>query len=143
MAPSLGLADAIVELTATGSTLLLNDLRPIATILESEAVLAGHPDAMADPAKRANIDRLMMRIGAVQAAKRYKYLMMNAPESALPAIRAVVPGLKAPTIVPLADPGWVAVHTAVEEDAFWESIERLRAAGATEILVSSLEKLLL
>ena len=143
VAPSLGLADAIVELTATGSTLLLNDLRPIATILESEAVLAAHPEAMADPAKRANIDRLMMRIGAVQAAKRYKYLMMNAPEAALPAIRAVVPGLKAPTIVPLADPGWVAVHTAVEEDAFWESIERLRAAGATEILVSSLEKLLL
>ena len=88
----LGLADAIVELTATGSTLLLNDLRPIATILESEAVLAAHPDAMADPAKRANIDRLLMRIDAVRAAKRYKYLMMNAPSRALPAIRAVVPG---------------------------------------------------
>ena len=143
VAPSLGLADAIVELTATGSTLLLNDLRPMATILESEAVLAANPAAMADPAKRANIDRLIMRIDAVRAAKRYKYLMLNAPEEALPAIRAVVPGLKAPTIVPLADPGWVAVHTAVEEDAFWESIERLRAAGATEILVSSLEKLLL
>jgi ATP phosphoribosyltransferase len=143
VAPSLGLADAVVELTATGSTLLLNDLRPLATILESEAVLAANPAAMTDPAKRANIDRLVMRIDAVRAAKRYKYLMMNAPEDALPAIRAVVPGLKAPTIVPLADPGWVAVHTAVEEDAFWESIERLRAAGATEILVSSLEKLLL
>lgn len=143
VAPSLGLADAIVELTATGSTLLLNDLRPLATILESEAILAANPAAMADPAKRANIDRILMRIDAVRAAKRYKYLMMNAPEDALPAIRAVVPGLKAPTIVPLADPGWVAVHTAVEEDAFWESIERLRAAGATEILVSSLEKLLL
>lgn len=143
VAPSLGLADAIVELTATGSTLMLNDLRQIGTILESEAVLAASPDAMIDPGKRANIDRLMMRMNAVQAAKRYKYLMMNAPEEALPAIRAVVPGLKAPTIVPLADPGWVAVHTAVEEDVFWESIERLRAAGATEILVSSLEKLLL
>lgn len=143
VAPSLGLADAIVELTATGSTLLLNDLRQIATILESEAVLAASPASMDDPHKRPNIDRLMMRINAVQAAKRYKYLMMNAPEAALPAIRAVVPGLKAPTIVPLADPGWVAVHTAVEEDVFWESIERLRAAGATEILVSSLEKLLL
>lgn len=143
VAPSLGLADAIVELTATGSTLLLNDLRPLATILESEAVLAANPTSLADPAKRANVDRLLMRIDAVRAAKRYKYLMMNAPEAALPAIRAVVPGLKAPTIVPLADPGWVAVHTAVEEDAFWESIERLRAAGATEILVSSLEKLLL
>lgn len=143
VAPSLGLADAIVELTATGSTLLLNDLRRVSTILESEAVLAASPDALNDPAKRANIDRLLMRVRAVQAAKRYKYLMMNAPEEALPAIRAVVPGLKAPTIVPLADPGWVAVHTAVEEDAFWESIEKLRAAGATEILVSSLEKLLL
>jgi ATP phosphoribosyltransferase len=143
VAPSLGLADAIVELTATGSTLLLNDLRPLATILESEAVLAASPNSLTDPAKRPNIDRLLMRIDAVRAAKRYKYLMMNAPEAALPAIRAVVPGLKAPTIVPLADPGWVAVHTAVEEDAFWESIERLRAAGATEILVSSLEKLLL
>lgn len=143
VAPSLGLADAIMELTATGSTLLLNDLRQITTVLESEAVLAASPSSMNDPRKRANIDRLMMRINAVQAAKRYKYLMMNAPEEALPAIRAVVPGLKAPTIVPLADPGWVAVHTAVEEDAFWESIERLRAAGATEILVSSLEKLLL
>lgn len=143
VAPSLGLADAIVELTATGSTLLLNDLRQIYTILESEAVLAASPESMADPAKRANIDRLVMRINAVQVAKRYKYLMMNAPISALPAIRAVVPGLKAPTIVPLADEGWVAVHTAVEEEAFWESIERLRAAGATEILVSSLEKLLL
>ncbi|MBA3449921.1 MAG: ATP phosphoribosyltransferase [Chloroflexia bacterium] len=143
VAPSLGLADAIVELTATGSTLLLNDLRPLATILTSEAVLAVNPSALADPAKRVNIDRLLLRIDAVRAAKRYKYLMMNAPEAALPAIRAVVPGLKAPTIVPLADPGWVAVHTAVEEDAFWESIEKLRAAGATEILVSSLEKLLL
>jgi len=143
VAPSLGLADAIVELTATGSTLMLNDLRQIVTILESEAVLAASPDAMNDPGKRTNIDRLMMRMNAVQAAKRYKYLMMNAPEEALPSIRAVVPGLKAPTIVPLADPGWVAVHTAVEEDVFWESIERLREAGATEILVSSLEKLLL
>ncbi len=143
VAPSLGLADAVVELTATGSTLMLNDLRPIATVLESEAVLAAHPAALDDPHRRALIDRLLLRVNAVRAAKRYKYLMMNAPETALPAIRAVVPGLKAPTIIPLADPGWVAVHTAIEEDAFWESIERLRAAGATEILVSSLEKLML
>ncbi len=143
VAPSLGLADGVVELTATGSTLLLNDLRSIHTILESEAVLVANPVALADPGRRVNIDRILMRIDAVRAAKRYKYLMMNAPESALPAIRAVVPGLKAPTVVPLADPGWVAVHTAVEEEAFWESIERLRAAGATEILVSSLEKLML
>jgi len=90
---------------------------------------------MADPTRRANIDRLLLRIRAVREARRFKYVMMNAPESALPAIRAVVPGLKSPTIIPLADPGWVAVHTAIEEEAFWESIERLREAGATEILV--------
>ena len=143
VAPSLGLADAVVELTATGSTLLLNDLRPIHTVLESQAVLVANTASLADPAKRANIDRLLMRLNAVRAAKRYKYVMMNAPESALPAIRQVVPGLKAPTVVPLADPGWVAVHTALEEEQFWESIEKLRAAGATEILVSSLEKLML
>jgi ATP phosphoribosyltransferase len=143
VAPSLGLADAIVELTATGSTLLLNDLRPIATILESQAVLVANPEALADPVRRENIDRILMRIKAVRAARRYKYVMMNAPVAALPAIREVVPGLKSPTIVPLAEEGWVAVHTAIEEDTFWESIERLRAAGASEILVSSLDKLLL
>jgi len=106
-------------------------------------VLVANRNAMNDPERRANIDRLLMRIRAVRAARRYKYVMMNAPVSALPAIREVVPGLKAPTIVPLAVEGWVAVHTAIEEDAFWESIERLRAAGASEILVSSLDKLLL
>jgi ATP phosphoribosyltransferase len=143
VAPSLGLADAIVELTATGSTLLLNDLRPITTILESQAVLVANKESYADPEKKVNIDRLVMRVNAVLAARRYKYVMMNAREEDLPAIRAVVPGLKSPTIVPLADPGWVAIHTAIEEEAFWESIERLRAAGASEILVSSLEKLLL
>ncbi len=143
VAPSLGLADAIVELTATGSTLLLNDLRPITTIHESQAALVANVEALADPPRRENIDRLLMRINAVRAARRYKYVMMNAPESALPAIRKVIPGLKSPTIVPLAEEGWVAVHTAIEEDTFWESIERLRAAGASEILVSSLDKLLL
>ncbi|MGH2535186.1 MAG: ATP phosphoribosyltransferase [Thermomicrobiales bacterium] len=143
VAPSLGLSDAIVELTATGSTLLLNDLRPVDTILESEAVLVANKAAMADREMRANIDRLLMRIKAVQAARRYKYVMMNAPESRLPEIRKVIPGLKAPTVVPLAEPGWVAVHTAIEEERFWEIIEQLREAGASEILVSSLEKLLL
>ena len=84
-----------------------------------------------------------MRIDAVKAARRYKYVMMNAPVDRLPEIRKVIPGLKAPTVVPLAVEGWVAVHTALEEDYFWDSIERLRAAGATEILVSPLDKLLL
>lgn len=143
VAPGLGLSDAIVELTATGSTLVLNDLRQIHTILESQAVLVANPASYADPEKRANIDRLLMRIDAVRAARRYKYVMMNAPVDKLEDIKRVIPGLKAPTIVPLAIDGWVAVHTAIEEDTFWEIIERLRAAGASEILVTSLDKLLL
>jgi ATP phosphoribosyltransferase len=141
--PALGVADAIVELTATGSSLQLNDLRSIHTILESEAVLVANNQAMADPAKRENIDRLLLRVRAVDAANKYKYIMMNAPESALASIRQVLPGLKSPTVVPLADPGWVAIHTAIKEDEFWEKIEQLRAAGASEILVSSLDKFLL
>jgi ATP phosphoribosyltransferase len=143
VAPTIGLADAIVDLTSTGSSLILNDLRPIATILESEAVLAANPAAMADEGKRATIERLRLRVRAVRAARRFKYLMMNAPEAALPEIKRVVPGLKSPTVIPLDVPGWVAVHAAVEEEVFWESVELLRAAGASEILVSSLEKLLL
>lgn len=143
MAPGLGLAEGIVELTATGSTLILNDLRQIHTILESEAVLVANKASLADPEKKQQIDRLLLRINAVRAARRFKYLMMNAPESALDDIKRIVPGLKAPTVVPLQIPGWIAVHMAIQEDVFWESIEQLRAAGATEILVSSLDKLLL
>lgn len=143
VAPILGLADAIVDLTSTGSSLILNDLRPMTTILESEAVLVAHPAALEDPERRASIDRLLLRVRAVRAARRFKYLMMNAPVSALEEIKSVVPGLKSPTVIPLDVPGWVAVHAAVEEEVFWESVERLRAAGASEILVSSLEKLLL
>lgn len=143
VAPALGVADAIVELTATGSSLQLNDLRPIHTVLESEAVLIANKAALADPVKHEQIDRLLLRISAVDAASKYKYIMMNAPESSLAAIRTILPGLKAPTVVPLADPGWVAIHTAIREDEFWEKIEQLRAAGASEILVSSLDKFLL
>ena len=142
-APALGLADAIVELTATGSTLILNDLRQIDTILESEAVLVANKQSLHDPEKRAEIDRLLLRINAVRAARRFKYLMMNAPVSALEDIKKIVPGLKSPTVIPLEIEGWVAIHMAIQEDIFWESIEQLRAAGATEILVSSLDKLLL
>lgn len=143
VAPALGVADAIVELTATGSSLQLNDLRAIETILDSEAVLIANRKSMQDPVKRENIDRLLLRVRAVDAANKYKYIMMNAPESALACIREVLPGLKSPTVVPLADPGWVAIHTAIREDDFWDKIEQLRSAGASEILVSSLDKLLL
>ncbi len=143
MTPALGIADAIADLTATGSSLLMHDLRPIATLLESEAVLVANPAALADAPRRATIERLLLRVRGVLAARRYKYVMMNAPRGALDAIRAIVPGLRAPTVVPLADPEWVAIHTVIEEGTFWEIIERLRAAGASEILVSPIEKLVM
>lgn len=141
VAPGLGLADAIVEITATGSTLLLNDLRPVETVLESQAALVANHDTLADPIKRANLDRLLMRIKAVAAGRRYKYVMMNAPAAALPQIRAILPGLKEPTVIPLTDPEWVAVHAGVKEETFWEVIEALHKAGASEILVAPIEKL--
>ena len=143
VAPALGVADAIVELTATGSSLQLNDLRPIHTILESEAVLVANKLALEDPFRGEQIERLITRVRAVQAANAYKYVMMNAPETALEAIREVLPGQKAPTVVPLADPGWVAVHSVIEEELFWEKIEQLKAAGASAILVSPIDKFLL
>jgi ATP phosphoribosyltransferase len=143
VAPALGLADAIVELTATGSSLQLNDLRAIHTILESEAVLITNHASINDPARRENIERLVLRMKAVDAARRFKYVMMNAPIANLNQIKEVLPGLKAPTVIPLDIPGWVAVHAAIEEDVFWDKIEQLRRAGASEILVSALDKLLL
>lgn len=143
MTPALGVADAIADLTATGSSLLQHDLRAIASIIDSEAVLVASPQALADEARAATISRLMLRIQGVLAARRFKYVMMNAPRDALDTIRGIVPGLRTPTIVPLADPAWVAVHTVVEEEVFWDVIERLRAAGASEILVTPIEKLVI
>lgn len=143
LTPAMGVADAIADLAATGSSLVLHDLRPIATILESEAVLAANPGALDDQRRRETIERLLLRVRGVLAARRFKYVMMNARRDALDAIRAVVPGLRMPTVVPLADPEWVAIHTVVEEAAFWEVIERLKAAGASEILVSPIEKLVM
>jgi ATP phosphoribosyltransferase len=143
MTPALGVADAIADLTATGSSLALHDLRPICSIMESEARLVAHPAALDDAQRRVLIERLLLRMRAVRVARRHKYVMMNAPRAALPAICELVPGLRAPTIMPLADPDWVALHTVVDEEAFWDVIERLRDIGASEILVSPIEKLVI
>jgi ATP phosphoribosyltransferase len=143
LAPALGVATAVVELTATGSTLRINDLRAVDTVLTSEATVVANPRSYETPARRRNIDRLLMRLRAVLAAKAHKYVMMNVPRTALERIEQVAPGMKSPTIVPLADPDWVAIHTAISEEFFWDIIEALREAGATEILVSPIEKLIL
>jgi len=141
--PALGVADAIADLTATGSSLILHDLRVVTKIADSEAVLITSPTALNDPLRKSIIDRFMLRLKSALAAKKYKYIMLNAPVTAMEAIRSIIPGLREPTVIPLADPAWVAVHTVLEEESFWEKIEQLQAAGASEILVAPIEKLVL
>jgi ATP phosphoribosyltransferase len=142
LTPTLGVATAIVELTATGSTLRLNDLREIDTVYTSEAVLIANAGALANPAKRKTIDRLCLRLKSAITATAYKYIMMNAPRSALAEIQTVTTGLKSPTIVDLADPEWVAVHAAIDAEQFWDIIERLRELGASGILVTPIESII-
>jgi len=139
--PSLDVADAICDLVSTGSTLRIHELVPIEVVLKSEAVLVGHPSSLEDPAKRALIDRLRARLRSHLLARKTKYVMMNAPEEALEEIQEILPGMKSPTVVPLARKGMIAVHTAVPEEFFWEVIEKLQGTGATDILVVPVEKM--
>ncbi len=143
LTPTLGVAQGIVELTATGSTLRVNDLRQIDTVYTSEAELIANPTALEDPDRSRTIDRLCVRFKAAIAARAYKYIMMNAPRSALEAIERTASGLKSPTVVALADPDWVAVHAAVDAERFWDIIEHLRDLGASEILVTPIESMIM
>ena len=143
LAPSLGVANGIVEITATGSSLALNDLVQIETILKSEAVLAANKHSLQHPYKAKNINRLLVRVRAALSAKEFKYLVMNVPRQNLDKVVAVVPGLKSPTVVPLNDPEWVGVHTVIRQDTFWEVIEQLKEAGAGGILVVPIEQIVL
>lgn len=141
--PAMDVADAIVDLSATGSTLELNDLRPIAEVYSSQAVLITNRRVLENSKKREKIDRLLTRIKAILKAKEVKYIMMNAPRAALAEIQQITPGLRAPTVVPLVDDDWVAVHAVVAEETFWEVVEKLRSIGAEGILVSPIEKMIL
>jgi ATP phosphoribosyltransferase len=143
LAPSLGVANAIVEITATGSSLALNDLAPIETIIKSEAVLAANKNSLQHPYKAKNINRLLVRVRAALSAQDFKYLVMNVPRENLAKVVAVVPGLKSPTVVPLNDPDWVGVHTVIRQDTFWEVIEQLKDAGAGGILVVPIEQIVM
>ena len=138
-APRLGLSDAIVDLVSTGSTASANGLRLIGTLLESQAVLVGTPAAV--EAKRELVERLQLMLGGVVAGRRRRYLMMNAPESALPAIRDVLPSMGAPSVIDLAEEGQIAVHAAVDVDELWNLLAPLKAAGASSILVLPVERL--
>lgn len=140
IAPGIGLADAICDLVSTGSTLLTNGLREVETVLKSEAVLARPQELSVE--KEALLQRLLFRIEAVQQASRNKYILLNAPNDRLSTIIALLPGIKSPTVLPLALPGWSSLHSVIEENQFWEVIEQLKLAGAEGILVVPIEKMI-
>jgi ATP phosphoribosyltransferase len=139
--PSLDVADAICDLVSTGSTLRMNDLEPIEVALRSEAMLIAHPLSLRDGRKKDLIDRLRIRLQGNIRARQTKYVMMNAPEAALGEIKQILPGMKSPTIVSLAEKGMIAIHAAVPEEFFWDVIEKLKKAGASDILVVPVEKM--
>jgi ATP phosphoribosyltransferase len=141
IAPSLGLADAIFDIVSTGSTLLANGLREVATVLESEAVLIANPAL--DAEKQDILNRLLFRIQANRNAKQHRYILLNAPNDQLDAIIRLLPGMKSPTVLPLAEPGWSSLHSVVREEIFWDVLEQLKLAGAQGILVAPLERMIL
>ncbi|MFH0770199.1 MAG: ATP phosphoribosyltransferase [Candidatus Peregrinibacteria bacterium] len=138
IAPALQVADAICDLVSTGSTLRTNRLTVLETVSRSQAMLIGKNKPIAK--KRKLIEKLLLRAKGVQEARKYKYIMFNAPVSALETIKKLVPGCKSPTVMPLADPNFIAVHSVVLEEAFWDVVEKIRACGGSAILVSPLEK---
>jgi ATP phosphoribosyltransferase len=141
ISPSLGMADAIVDIVSTGSTLALHDLRRLKRILESRATLIAGKQKKS-LAKEKIINQLLLRFQGILAATSYKYIMMNAPEKIIKDIQKIVPGLKSPTLTPLMKKDWFSVQTVVREDVFWETVEKLRSAGATGIIVLPIEKLI-
>lgn len=142
IAPGIGLADAIFDIVSSGSTLVSNNLAEVATVLQSEAVLIGNGRRLSDD-KQAALDELLFRIEAVKAAESKKYILMNVPKAKLPEVLSVLPGIKSPTVLPLADENWCSVHTVLEEKHFWEIINKLKGAGAEGILVLDIEKMVL
>jgi len=135
--PQLGVADAVVDLVASGSTLRMNGLRPIATLLASEAVLVAR-NGVADSDER--VGGLVDMLRSVLDARGREYMMMNAPVEALERIRALIPGLSGPTVMPLADPAFIAVHSVVERSQLWRIVPALKEVGARDILVVPIEK---
>jgi ATP phosphoribosyltransferase len=140
IAPGIGLADAICDIVSTGSTLLSNGLREVEIVMQSEAVVIAGNDLGEE--KQKILDKLLFRIGAVQKAKNSKYILLNCPNESIEKITSVIPGMKSPTIIPLARPGWSSLHSVVDENDFWERIDQLRSFGAEGILVVPIEKMI-
>jgi len=141
IAPGIGLADAICDLVSSGSTLFSNGLKETEVVLKSEAVLISNNSISKD--KKQILEKLLFRIKALRSAKNNKYILLNAPNNKLKDICKILPGMKSPTIIPLETKGWSSVHSVVEEDKFWEIIEKLKDKGAQGILVVPIEKMIL
>jgi ATP phosphoribosyltransferase len=141
IAPSIGLADAVCDIVSSGSTLLSNGLKEVETILKSEAVLISHKKI--NDVRMEALNQLLFRIDAVQKGSSNKYVLLNAPAESTDKIIEILPGMRSPTVLPLAMPGWNSVHSVIKEDEFWDVIERLKAAGAEGILVVPIEKMIL
>ena len=141
IAPGIGLSDAIFDIVSSGSTLISNNLKEVEVVMKSEALLIGHKNL--SPEKKEILQELLFRIEAVKAAEDKKYVLMNAPTDRLKEIIEVLPGVKSPTIMPLATEGWSSVHTVLDEKRFWEIIGKLKALGAQGILVLPIEKMIL
>jgi ATP phosphoribosyltransferase len=140
IAPGIGLADAIVDLVSSGSTLFMNGLKEVETVLQSQAVLIRHAQLGAE--QQMLLERFLFRIRAVSKARNNKYVLLNAPNEKLQEIIRLLPGMKSPTVLPLAEAGWSSVHSVLSENDFWDIIEKLRAAGAQGILVVPIEKMI-
>ena len=140
VAPKLDVADAVVDLVSTGSTLLVNGLNQVGTILESQAVLVAGPDAL--NLRSAEVDQVATALSAVVAGRGKRYLLLNAPESAVEKMAEIIPGMESPTVVPLAEAGWVAVHSVVDADDVWNVLPDLKALGGRDILVLRIQQLI-
>lgn len=141
IAPNIGLSDAIVDIVSTGSTLFKNNLKEVEVILKSEAVLAVSPKLSDE--KQTVLNKLRFRIQSVLKARKSKYILMNVSNDKIPEISKILPVLKSPTVMPLAEKGWSSVHSVINEELFWEVIDQLKAAGAEGILVCPIEKMVL
>ncbi len=138
--PNVNLADAIFDIVSTGSTLISNGLKEVEEVIKSEAVLVS--SKILSEEKKVLLDQILFRIRSVNLAKNNKYILLNAPNDSLDKISNLLPGIKSPTILPLAMEGWSSVHTVIKEDDFWERIEKLKNAGAQGILVVPIEKMI-
>lgn len=140
IAPSMGLADAICDIVSTGSTLLTNGLKEVETIFKSEAVLISNNNLSGE--KLDNLNKLIFRMESVQNAQNHKYIILNCPDSSIDDIKRILPGIKSPTVTPLADEGWSSISSVINENEFWEKIEQIKAIGAQGILVMPIEKMI-